>query len=474
MTLRSRPQRPLPTLEGLDEVRHSLLANRTRLPFVVEFSGLPKAGKTTIVKRTVNILTSLGFQCEVVAEAATTKIHRSFKKDLFVFNSLCSLENVAQLLKTLELAPSTDIVLFDRGVNDSIIWLRFLSEVGLLTKQRESVFREFMRMPQWHDRAHLLVFLDSDWDSYEYRFYLDSPYADYPVVNRQHFDVLRDCYKSAMAASSASSSHIAKCEFDASLKCLAAHKSSIARVSEENWQQALEASTVIAQQVLNRMLIGNTEFIAVLPSDAIQPEVAQEMSTEDMLHFIERAFGRIDKYGRGGASARFKDMPSVEFRRRDTVEGDPSLVQLVAACIIVHKDEYLVLKRSSSEKRPQLRNKSTLIVSGHVDQSDCRLAHGHGKNEVENALFRELKEELINIDFVSVEPAFAFRRGDDEMGRRHLGLVYRVHTLSPLVNVRLLPGAGAYEVNPEFKSLAYIKNRRAEFDDWSQHIIDKL
>lgn len=458
---------------GLASVIKLLKTDRTRLPFVVEFCGLPKAGKTTILHRTRSLLEELGLSPILVPEAATNTISTALRGDLFIFNVLCTLENISQVIEQCHRRTDVDVVLLDRGVTDGLVWLEFLRQIGLLPPEFYSTIEQFVRLPPWFDRTHLLVCLDSNWESYHARYNIDSIVPAEPKINHDRFKILRKCYSDVIKPANASR-FPAVLTRDCSLNCLPGEASTKKnRIVQENICQASQLCIDVANAVLDGIVASNKELIAVLTTDTVRDFVDHDMTSEDMSNFIQYAFGRKNSDGIRTRGAGGSPIMPVQFLPRDAVERDLQYLQIVASAFIRRRDELLVLRRSNKEERAQLRGRLTIIVGGHVDATDLQMRFG-GNNEVENCLLRELKEELTHLDMPDIKPSFAFRLGDSEMGRRHLGLIYQVSTLSSHIDVVDLPGAGNYETSPEFWSIAQLRSRSTEFDEWSRHIIDRL
>ncbi|MDB6006958.1 MAG: hypothetical protein JWR15_3945 [Prosthecobacter sp.] len=225
------------------------------------------------------------------------------------------------------------------------------------------------------------------------------------------------------------------------------------------------------------MLLKSIEKIAVVKKDWLgSSNFDDEMDEAAVQRFAQEVFGRepeerADDYFSG---AWRRDVePRVQYIERETAEKDSSVVQLVSAAYVINNNLFLVLKRSQQEKRLQLRGKLTLIVSGHVDYEDRGLSFG-GKNEIENCLLREMSEELEYFDRPVIRPKFAFRIGDDQMGKRHLAIVYAVSTNSNRVQTTGLPGAGDFEGSAMWFSFSDLQHKIAEFDPWSARVIERL
>jgi len=88
---------------------------------VIEFAGLPKAGKTTAVNQLYSFLKRCGFGVKVVVERASVCPIRD--KRHATFNIWTAATTLAQLLEYTQDPPrpdDPDIVVLDRGLFDSI------------------------------------------------------------------------------------------------------------------------------------------------------------------------------------------------------------------------------------------------------------------------------------------------------------------------------------------------------------------
>lgn len=454
-----KSEEDFPTLTA---VRDILRGNRTRLPYIVEFSGLPKSGKTTTMNRTVRGLDRLGLRCSTVTEAATTKIDRSLRSDLFVFNMLCYFENLQSLISESQRRGTIDIAIIDRGVIDSFVWFEFLNKTGLLQDELRRKIEDFAKLSTWLAHVHHVVYIKSDWRSYKARYLLDSPIKEEPTLSEQFFGVLANAYDDIF--SSQLPKHIRIQTINGALTpSIDAEKISTPEILRDNWVTAYQSSIDIISSVFEGVLVNNNEYIAVLPSAEVTKEQVESLRDEEIERFVDSVFFGNDN----GSSTTGK---KVSFEEREIAEVNPDWVQIVVGAYIIRDNRIMVLQHAESEKRDQLRKKLTILVTGHVDQSDLYLSFG-AKNPVENCLFRELKEELVNINWPLVQPKFALRIGKDEMGRRHLGLIYEVQTISSSVNVSGLAGAGDFEPDPQFWASSDLELRIQDFDDWSQQVI---
>ena len=95
-------------------------------PFVIEFSGTPRTGKTTTINNLYDFFKKGGFDVEVIEEFTTSKYYKEYLKDKLKGmplgdSNIIILEKVyKQLQDSLKL--DKDIILIDRSINDRQIW----------------------------------------------------------------------------------------------------------------------------------------------------------------------------------------------------------------------------------------------------------------------------------------------------------------------------------------------------------------
>ena len=95
-------------------------------PFVIEFSGTPRTGKTTTINNLYDFFKKGGFDIEVIEEFTTSKYYKEYLKDKLKGMSLGD-SNIAILEKVYKqlqdaLNLNKDIILIDRTINDRQIW----------------------------------------------------------------------------------------------------------------------------------------------------------------------------------------------------------------------------------------------------------------------------------------------------------------------------------------------------------------
>lgn len=101
-------------------------------PFVIEFSGTPRTGKTTIINNLYDFFKKGGFDISLIEEFTTSKMYKEkFKNEFEQMNlgkrNLAIIEEVYRQLQNA-IASRKEIILIDRSINDRQLWnyIRFI------------------------------------------------------------------------------------------------------------------------------------------------------------------------------------------------------------------------------------------------------------------------------------------------------------------------------------------------------------
>ena len=109
-----------------------------RRPFMIEFTGTPEAGETTVITNVSNQLTALGYRVFVLKESAE-KLPRQIPKGTWDANLWMHYQTMSGILNAKYI--DTDIVLIDRGLVDSNFYGKRFLWNNLCTKEKYEKFR---------------------------------------------------------------------------------------------------------------------------------------------------------------------------------------------------------------------------------------------------------------------------------------------------------------------------------------------
>jgi thymidylate kinase len=116
-------------------------------PFFIEFSGTPKAGKTTIINSLRLFLSRNGYAVNVLVERASTspivdKVHLHF-------NVWTACATLIQMLDAAQWPDRNKIVILDRGLFDALAWMDWLRERDQLRDDDMQKVVEFLTIDHW-------------------------------------------------------------------------------------------------------------------------------------------------------------------------------------------------------------------------------------------------------------------------------------------------------------------------------------
>ncbi|MFV0414809.1 MAG: hypothetical protein ACK5NG_00415 [Chthoniobacterales bacterium] len=196
-----------------------------------------------------------------------------------------------------------------------------------------------------------------------------------------------------------------------------------------------------------------------------------ESDVEKVLVISRALFDRLGAFD-GFAADVLGYMPEIlkpennYFLARPDAENDPSHKQIIPYCIFMYEGKILRYIRGGDSGEKRLANKASIGIGGHVNDLDKEQEH-FDETAYENAVRREITEELIlKSDFVH-RPVGLINDDSSEVGAVHLGVVHLVELGSPDVE----SGESAI-ASPEFLSLDELRGERDNLESWSQIVVD--
>lgn len=174
------------------------------------------------------------------------------------------------------------------------------------------------------------------------------------------------------------------------------------------------------------------------------------------------------------------------FARRDQVEDDPSLKQIIPYTVVRHDARIFLVGRTRRGSETRLREKLSIGLGGHINPVDNQpdlfpggagetaIDAGARANEgesagtlVDAAMARELAEEVALPVGWRARPVGVLNDDVEPVGRVHFGLVYVADVPSPDVRVRETTKlTGAFATMPE------VRDAYPRLESWSQFILD--
>lgn len=333
---------------------------RARRPLVVEFAGVPKAGKTSTIGQIAAFFKRCGFRVEVVIERASVCPIRDKKHANFNIWTACT--TLAQLLERTQDPPQADdpqILILDRGLFDSLCWLSMMARLSRIRQKERKTVESFLLIDDWCKRISGVVVMSASPDDSmaRERGHLPVPGAGGSIMNTK---VLEQMCKTTAEVSEKHKKVFRIISVDTSSKSL-----------RDNPQKTCE---VIADQMLNWV---------------------EEHLREDILYvhkdMLVSCFGKkVSLRGKQAECVRKLFQEKGKFQPREVVEQDESLVQALPVVVVRNKTgDVLRLRRRERTDDNPLHEKLVLWAGGHVRYEDS-----HNGEAILHAAHRELHEEL--------------------------------------------------------------------------------
>jgi predicted NUDIX family phosphoesterase len=193
-----------------------------------------------------------------------------------------------------------------------------------------------------------------------------------------------------------------------------------------------------------------TERVLVVPTDVFHH-----------LGYFQGFCSDVDRYLHGLLSS-----DRISYRPRHEVEVDPGFKQLIPYVIFCHRDErgrqtIFQYTRGTGQGEGRLHKKRSVGIGGHM--SSCDVEVSGGGNPYEEGMRRELEEEVVLDTPYTAHCVGLINDDQTEVGRVHLGVVYRFDVERPAVRPR-----EDEIIESGFRPVEEILSDLSGFETWSQ------
>ena len=380
------------TLQDRAKRAAKLFAEKARKPLVIEFAGVPKAGKTTTLTHVQTFLKRCGFRTDVVVERASVCPIRDKKHANFNVWTACT--TLAQILEKTQNPPKPDdpqILFLDRGLFDSICWMTMMEKISRIRQEERDLIQRFLTIDDWRRRiTAVFVMLASPSDAMKReQGLLPVQDASGSIMNKETLNQIREVNQLCV-------------------KQLADDFNifPIDTSSGETKGDQKRTAEIVAEAIIYVVERHINENILCCPRDLITSL------------FRGRCYiGNADVTALTGVFLG----PNAVFRPRDEVEEDASVVQALPIVVVRNADgDVLRLRRREKTKDNPLHDKIVLWAGGHVRCEDA----DNGDPLVHCAI-RELEEELrLQVERSSLRLIGATYFSNGERTSKHVGIIY--------------------------------------------------
>ena len=422
-----------------DDIRARFDENARR-PIVIEFAGMPKAGKTTIVNEIHRFLKRCGFRTKMIGEKASICPIRDKKDASFNIWTVC--QTLSDLLVDTQSpahAGDPEIVIIDRGIFDAVSWLRLLERLKRLQPEERAVIERFVLLGDWRKRISQVFVLTVDPEEALAREEGLLPISVLgSIMNREVLAQTRD--------------NVLKCAEDLEAQFNI-------KIIDTTKKQAAEIARRIAELVLDAVDTHLNERILSLNKTAIEPLFAANgILNATQAQAILEAFATKGNY-----------------ESRGIVEANPKRIQALPVLVVRDaKGSVLRLRRKERDRKNTLHNRLVLWAGGHVREED-----GTNGKALMRCLLREAKEEL-KLNIAESEVRFlgaVWERHSTAKTAQHVALVFEWRAQTEDVEV-CLSNAEFFERRGTSLSGKFVPVKELlasqEHEPWSAAILSEL
>lgn len=161
-----------------------------------------------------------------------------------------------------------------------------------------------------------------------------------------------------------------------------------------------------------------------------------------------------------------------EFILRYNAEYNPDYRQPIPYVLINVKDKYFATQRLAGSGEARLVEQISLGVGGHINPEDV-IVKGVGDNTVENAVWREINEEIIlpkcgiDIEFIGI-----INDMNNSVSRDHLGLLFIAKLF--LEDGQEVKVKEVDKLKGIYCSSGELKESKDRLESWSQIVYDEV
>lgn len=403
-----------------------------RFPVVFEFSGSPKAGKSSIISIVSLFLRRMKFRVSAPPEGASIETPPDLKDDLLVFNTWCGCYALRAILERSHDGDPVDILILDRGLFDWSVWMRYLAEIERSVDADVShVIQRFARLPCWTEReSAVFVFLADHATALRRERKSQLTVQPGRTMNPEFLADLLGCYRSCLS----------DVNVGANVFCV---DTSIYDDREVDFSR-------VAFEVVSRML------------DIIQDKASQQLLVADRLP--TSGFIPIDDSSR---AILVKTAESPKFVQRDEAERSNEFQQIVPYGMLMSQDgKYLCSRRKVEKGSPDISGKRTFLFGGHAEKRDYR--RDDPFSVYRTCLIREIGEELIGLRVEAAEIVGLINDKVSTKGSRHLAVLHQVKIAGRAAIRRQTADREFTRDGAEWCTKEEIVAKVRDFDSWSR------
>ncbi|MBP5591540.1 hypothetical protein J6Y50_06795 [bacterium] len=420
-----------------DTVRDLKNNHRQKRPIIIEFSGSPKAGKTSCINSLELFLRRNDFKVQIIQERAS--VCPVTDKQSPMFNYWTALMSLSGLIGTLENKKNDiDFLILDRGVFDSLCWFEWLVNTEKMEENDRDATEKFLLLDKFVKSIDIVF------------AFTVTPEKS---IEREYAHLLTDKKGSIMNKKVLS-------QYSEAIRNTVEKKKEYFNVleidtSKKDQDQVGKEVTELTLKTLKDMLM---ERIGYFPKNE---EIKDIFADKNVISFSE-----------------IKDkIPNISFDFRDIIEKNNEFIQPISVAIFLskNKDKILVIKKNKNATSPDSpeKGKDLIYIGGHSRLEDKTGSNTNDFLSICKAtLKREINEEIgISIALDRVNPVCLYTKSDDK-SKQHMAICF-ILNIDEEIKLRLDPQE-LVQAKGTSKSGKFIPINEITMDsleDWSRTII---
>lgn len=410
---------------------------RKRRPIVIEFSGSPKAGKTSSITSLVQFLKRNDFKVKVIQEAASICPVLDKHSPMFNLWTLCN--SISALVGVMESdTGNLDVVIVDRGIYDAMCWFQWLNEKGKIEGEMFKAIQDFITM----DR--LIRYVDIVFS------FSTSPQTS---IEREYANLLTDVRGSIMNEDTL-----------------------------QAYRESMETTYTEKKELFRKIIKIDT---TKMKQNEVGKKVTEETlgSLEDLFDESIGCFKLTDEINKLLKNKMFftcKELScekiKLDFEIRHNIEDDDRFIQPIPIAVFADEDKVLFVKKSSDSapKGSPEYKKDLAYVGGHIRKEDKNQHTGNDFIRLcRTALHREIEEELgISISLDRITPNCIYVK-DSLKSLRHLAICFKIDVKEKELHLRMKSNELISNRNSKDSGVFHKVNQldKLKLDGWSKNII---
>lgn len=357
------------------DVSDMKITRRQKRPIVIEFSGSPKAGKTSCINSLELFLKRNNFRVRIIHERAS--VCPVSDKHSPMFNIWTTCMGLTSFIETMENKDNdVDVLLIDRGIFDALCWFEWLVTTNKMEEEQRRIAESFFLLEEFVKNIDIV-----------FAFCVKPEVS----IEREYANLLTDKPGTIMNKTVLNEY---LCAIQRTINAKKGYFHKVFEIDTENKNQD-EVGKEVTSMTLDNL------------KSLLMERIGYFRKTTNLLEMLK--ISEVCSYDN------IKDaIPHIEFGLRDNIENDSSFLQPIPVAVITNhqRNKILVIKKNKAAvgtNSPE-KDKNLIYVGGHTRYEDQMEENAMDFLGIcRTTLRREIKEEIgISVAINNAMPYFMY------------------------------------------------------------------